>query len=106
MNVTIERSVYKAALDKAKSSIVAHFSSNGEFSPPSPGAERLSIATPIETHYNFDMAQQIVYPNDPLQPGPMYFFMPCKCAIFGICCEAIPHQINYLIDEAVDMRKG
>ena len=106
LDVTTERSVYKAALDKAMSSIVAHFTSNGEFSPPPPGAERPSNTTPIEAHYSFDMAQQIFYPNDPLHPGPMYFLTPHKCAIFGVCCEAIPHQINYLIDEAVDMGKG
>ena len=79
MVVTIERSVCKAAFDKAKSSIVAHFSSNEEFSPPSPGSERPSNATPIEAHYSLDMAQQV---NDPLQPGPMYFLMPRKCAFF------------------------
>ena len=28
--------------------------------------------------------------------------MPRKCAIFGVCCEAIPRQINYLIDKTVD----
>ena len=34
----------------------------------------------------------------------MYFLTPRKCAIFGICCGAIPRQINYLID--VDLGKG
>ena len=52
------------------------------------------------------MAQQVFYPNDPLQPGPMYFLTPRKCAIFGVCCDAIPRQVNYLIDEAADMGKG
>lgn len=52
------------------------------------------------------MAQQDFYPNDPLQPGPMYYLTPIKCAIIGICCEAILRQINYLIDEAVDTGKG
>jgi len=52
------------------------------------------------------MAQQVFYPNDPLQPGPMYFLTPRKCAIFGVCCESIPRHINYLIDEAVDIGKG
>ena len=106
VDVTTERSLYKGALDKAKSSIVTHFSSNGEFSPPSPGAKRAFNGTPIEAHYSFDMAQQVFYPNDPLQPGPMYFLTPRKCAIFGVCCEAIPRQINYLIDETMDMGKG
>ena len=65
-----------------------------------------SLDYPIEAHYSFDMAQQVFYPNDPLQPGPMYFLTPRKRAIFGVCCKAIPRQINYLIDEAVDIEKG
>ena len=44
--------------------------------------------------------------SNPLQPGPVYFLTPRKCAIFGVCCEGIPRQINYLIDEAVDVGKG
>ena len=31
---------------------------------------------------------------------------PRKCAIFGVCCESLPRQVNHLIDEAVDMGKG
>ena len=58
------------------------------------------------THYSFDFAQQVHYPTDPPQPGPVYFLTPRKCAIFGVCCEAVPRQINYLIDEAVDVGKG
>ena len=46
------------------------------------------------------------YPNDPLQPGPMYFLAPHKCAIFGLSTESIPRQVNYLVDEAVDMGNG
>ena len=30
--------------------------------------------------------QQIHYPHNPLQPGPMYFKTARKCAVFGICC--------------------
>ena len=44
--------------------------------------------------------------TNPLQPGPIYFMTPRKCGIFGISCEGIPRQINYLIDEAVDAGKG
>ncbi len=51
-------------------------------------------------------AQQVFYPNNPLQLGPMYFLTPRMCAIFGVCCEGIPRQINYLIDEAVNTGKG
>ena len=106
LDVTTERSVYQGALEKAKASVVPYFTKDGVFSPPPPASKRPPNKTPITAHYSFDMAQQVFYPNDPLQPGPMYFLTPRKCAIFGVCCEAIPRQINYLIDEAVDMGKG
>ena len=51
-------------------------------------------------HYSYDYAQQLHYPSDLLQPGPR------KCAIFGVCCEAIPSQVNFLIDENVLTGKG
>ena len=57
-------------------------------------------------HYSFDFAQQVHYPADPLQPGPIYFKTPRKCGIFGIHCEAINKQMNYLIDEACAAGKG
>ena len=44
----------------------------------------------ITVHYSFDFAQQVHYPSNPLQPGPIYFLTPRKAAIFGVCCEAIP----------------
>jgi len=87
--VTTERSLYKGALEKAKSSVVPYFTKDGTFPPP-PASQRPANKTPISAHYSFDMAQQVFYPNDPLQPGPMYFLTPRKCAIFGVCCEAIP----------------
>ena len=46
------------------------------------------------------------YPSNPFQPGPIYFLTPRKCGLFGVCCEGIPRQINFLIDEAVDTGKG
>lgn len=46
------------------------------------------------------------YPCDPHQPGPIYFKTPRKCGLFGVCCAAIPKQVNYLIDEAVSVSKG
>ena len=51
-------------------------------------------------------AQQVHIPCNPMQPDPIYFKTPQKCSIFGVMCEAIPHQVNYLIDEAVDAGKG
>ena len=57
-------------------------------------------------HYSYDYAQQVHYPSNPQQPGPIYFKTPRKCGIFGICCESLPHQINYFIDESVATGKG
>ena len=73
---------------------------------PPPFSSLQPCSNQMTMHYSFDMAQQVHYPSDPLQPGPIYFVTPRKCALFGVCCEAIPRQINYLIDEAMDVGKG
>ena len=57
-------------------------------------------------HYSYDYAQQLHFPTDPNQPGPIYFKTPRRCALFGVCCEGIPRQINFLIDESVQTLKG
>ena len=57
-------------------------------------------------HYSFDYAQQVHYPSDPLQPGPIFFKTPRKCQIFGVNAEGFPAQVNYLIDESVSCGKG
>ena len=36
----------------------------------------------------------------------IYFLTGRKAGIFGICCEAIPEQRNFIIDEAMDTGKG
>ena len=41
-----------------------------------------------------------------LEPGPIYFLTPRKCGIFGVCCAALPQQVNFLINEAFDTGKG
>lgn len=57
-------------------------------------------------HYSWDFAQQLQYPYEDHQVGPIYFKSPRVAQLFGICCEAIPKQINYLIDEAGFPGKG
>ena len=76
------------------------------FVPPTPNGVIAPATNHITVHYSFDFAQQVHYPSNPLQPGPIYFLTPRKVAIFGICCEAIPHQVNFIIDEASDTGKG
>ena len=106
MLATKEQSFYSAVCERAKQSVRQKFESNGVFSPPPPASQHPPCSLPSVVHYSFDMAQQVHYPSDPLQPGPIYFLTPRKCGIFGVCCEAIPRQINYLIDEACDTGKG
>ncbi|XP_033121768.1 uncharacterized protein LOC117120795 [Anneissia japonica] len=57
-------------------------------------------------HYGFDFAQQIMFPSDPMQAGPIYFLTPRKCQIFGMCCTGLTKQVNYLVDEAQIIKKG
>ena len=57
-------------------------------------------------HYSYDYAQQLHFPCDPYQPGPIYFKTPRKCALFGVCCESFKRQVNFLIDENVSTGKG
>lgn len=57
-------------------------------------------------HYSYDYAQQLHYPSNPQQPGPIFFKTPRKCGLFGVCCEALPRQVNFLIDESACTGKG
>ena len=61
---------------------------------------------PITVHYSFDFAQQVHYPSNALQPGPVYFKTTRKCALLGIRCEGLPQQVNYLIDKKATESKG
>ncbi len=85
---------------------IVFFSSNGNFSPPPLHSNTEPNAKPICAHYSFDYAQQVHYPSDPMQPGPIFFLTPRKCSIFGVCCEALPRQVNFLTDEASECGKG
>lgn len=61
---------------------------------------------PDTMHYSWDFAQQVHYPYEDHQVGPIYFKTPRTAQLFGVCCEAQPRQINYLIDEADFPGKG
>ena len=50
--------------------------------------------------YSWDFAQQLQYPFEDQQVGPIYFKTPRRAQLFGVCCEGSFKQINYLIDEA------
>ena len=94
-----EREIYNSAVDAGKHFLKGH-----------PNITLLSPSHPCSlqgtVHYSYDYAQQVHYPRNPQQLGPIYFKTARECGIFGICCEAIPHQINYFIDESFATGKG
>jgi len=61
---------------------------------------------PITMHYSWDFAQHVCYPYEDQQVGPIYFKSARRAHLFGVCCEAIPRQINYLIDEKDFLEKN
>ena len=83
-----ERHFYKESLEKCKVAVHTKFSENNVL--PSPPQVPQSVKIPV--HYSFDYVQQIHYPSNPLQPGPMYFLTCRKCSIVGVCCESIPRR--------------
>ena len=58
----------------------------------------------IKVHYSFDCAQ-VHYPSDLLQLGLIYFLTLRKCTVFGVNCEVLPRQINFLTDKAGECGK-
>ena len=104
--VQIERSFYKTTCDDCKKSIREFFTNSNDFQPPPLASQSPANSRDIKAHYSFDYAQQVHFPSDPLQPGPIYFLTPRKCSVFGVNCEALPRQVNFLCDEAGDCGKG
>ena len=47
-----------------------------------------------KTHYSSGYAQQVNYPHNAMQVGPIYFRTPWKCNVIGICLEASVNQIK------------
>ena len=101
---TMERSLYRTICEQTKKDVRQHFQQGNVFTPPRPSANLSSCSLDMCVHYSFDMAQQVHYPSDPFQPGPVYFLTPRKCGIFGVVCEAIPRAIHYLIDEGAKVQ--
>ncbi|RUA07217.1 MAG: hypothetical protein DSY43_00315 [Gammaproteobacteria bacterium] len=52
-----------------------------------------------QTHYTFDFAMSFNLPHQCLQVGPLYFLNLLKVHCFGICCEGVKKQVNFLFTE-------
>ena len=57
-------------------------------------------------HYSYDFPPQLHFPNNAQQPSAAYFLAARKCQLFGVTCEPLAKQVNYLIDEADNVGKG
>eukprot|EP00117_Sycon_ciliatum_P019832 scpid38438/ scgid5141/ len=86
-----ERDYYRGATISAAEQLQA----SAQCAPP---CAPCSQAT-FKTHYTFDFAQNVSIPQEWRQVGPLYFKVPRKVQVFGVNNEAVPHQVNYLIDE-------
>ena len=104
--VQVERSLYRTICKESEREIRSFFTNGSDFTPPPLNSRVRANSRNIRVHYSFDYAQQVHYPSDPMQPGPIYFLTPRKCCIFGVNCEGIPRQVNFLADEAGDCGKG
>ena len=97
-HLTTERSFYQSCVEDSKRTAEVLDITMLEPSP--------SCSKPVSFHYNFEYAQQVHLPSNPLQPGPIQFLVPRKCGIFGVCCEALSQQVNFLIDKGMCSGKG
>ena len=55
---------------------------------------------PLYCHYTFDFAQLLQIPYHARQVGPIYFKVPLKVQLFGICNDGNHKQVNYLFSES------
>jgi len=94
LSATKERAHYRQCIEDSRQS----------YSALMKGEEQQS--KPDTMHYSWDFAQQVHYPYEDHQVGPIYFKTPRTAQLFGVCCEALPRQVNYLIDEADFPGKG
>ena len=104
--VQCERSYYKTTCDNCRRDVENFFTESNTFQPPPLASHTPANFRSIKVHYSFDYAQQIHYSSDSMQPGPIYFMTLRKCSIFGVNCEALPRQVNFLTDAAGDCGKG
>lgn len=95
-----ERDYYRNTIKKVQKNYQQLFDGNDI------SAKKLISQDKFAMHYSWDFAQQLHYPYEGQQVGPIYFKTPRKAQLFGVCCEAVPFQLNYLIDEANFLKKN
>ncbi len=104
--VQIERSHYRTICKESEKEVTGFFTNAAILHPLHYIHAFHVIRTIVKCTIPLIMQQQIHFPSDPMQLGTTYFLTPRKCSIFGVNCEAIPRQVNFLADEAGDCGKG
>ncbi|KAE8287397.1 hypothetical protein D5F01_LYC13437 [Larimichthys crocea] len=102
LRATTERSYYNCKVQECRQVLAE----NGITKLMAPGNTAPHASHDFEVHYSFDFAQQLHYPHDPMQPGPIFFKTPRKCAVFGVVTEGLPQMVIFLLDEATVVSKG
>lgn len=95
-----ERLFYKANAKVANEYYRKLGSKTVQSKPNKPNSKNIML------HYSWDFAQQLHYPFEDQQVGPIFFKTPRRAQLFGICSEGIPQQYNYLIDEEDFLEKN
>ncbi|XP_041356505.1 uncharacterized protein LOC121373797 [Gigantopelta aegis] len=99
---TQERSLYTSKVKSCKDV----FTMEGITDLEAPGNVVADCSRTFEAHYSFDFAQQIHYPYNPMQPGPIFFKTPRKIGVFGMMTEGLAKMVLFLLDEASSTGKG
>ena len=99
-HVKKERLFYKANAKVANENYRKLVSERAHSTPCRPNSKN------IMSHYSWDFAQQLHYPFEDQQVGPIFFKTPRRAQLFGVCNEGIPRQYNYLIDEEHFLEKN
>ena len=65
--------ILPGSLRQIKEDCLADLLAGWPFNPPPPSSWLPPCSVPSVIHYSFDMAQQVHYPSDHLQPVPIYY---------------------------------
>ena len=58
------------------------------------------VSPPSCSHYTFDFAQQLQVPYHSRKVGSIYFKVPLKVQLFGVCNDGTHQQVNYMFSES------
>ena len=104
--VTQERTVCMKVLDECRRKVQTHFLQKREFTPPPPHGMIVPASNNIMAHYSFDFCAAGALFEQTNAAWSNLLLNTLEGPVFVVCCEAIPRQVNFNIDEASDTRKG